>query len=217
MTTGFIATEFSRASFRRPEPDVAMRALAAVLLFEASATPGSNAVGGWRSAGPAPAPMLLDAGSAPHAASVQINRRDHYTVGFGADALEIEIVERQHGGLRFAVDGLQRRARYVLADGALHLDVAGATAVFRDRLFDRASASESAGEARMLAPMNGRVVVVLVKKGESVAKGQRVVIMEAMKMQHEIVAGRAGIIDELPVKEGDQVATRQLLAALAAD
>jgi geranyl-CoA carboxylase alpha subunit len=215
-TTDFIAAEFSRASLRRPEPDADMLALAAVLLFEATAKPASGAVGAWRSTGPAPSPMRLDAGGSSRAARVRVNRRDCYTVGFDGGDTDIEIVERSPGEARFAVDSLQRRARYALADGALHLDVAGVAAVFRDRLFDRESTGEKDGEARMLAPMNGRVVGVLVRKGDSVAKGQRMVVLEAMKMQHEIVAGRAGIVAELPVKEGDQVATRQLLAALAA-
>jgi geranyl-CoA carboxylase alpha subunit len=63
--------------------------------------------------------------------------------------------------------------------------------------------------------MNGRIVAVLAKAGERVAKGQRIVVLEAMKMQHEITAGRAGVIESVAVREGEQVATRQLLAALA--
>lgn len=62
--------------------------------------------------------------------------------------------------------------------------------------------------------MNGKIVAVLAAEGERVAKGQRLVVMEAMKMQHEMVARIDGLVERLPVKVGDQVATRQLLAAL---
>ena len=62
--------------------------------------------------------------------------------------------------------------------------------------------------------MNGRLVAVLAKPGDAVRKGQRVVVLEAMKMQHEIAATRDGVIASVAVKEGDQVATRAVLAAL---
>ena len=57
--------------------------------------------------------------------------------------------------------------------------------------------------------MNGVIVNVLAKPDDPVAKGQCVVVLEAMKMQHEIVAERDGVIDKILVKPGDQVATRQ--------
>jgi geranyl-CoA carboxylase alpha subunit len=62
--------------------------------------------------------------------------------------------------------------------------------------------------------MNGVIVSVLAKPDDPVAKGQCVVVLEAMKMQHEIVAERDGTIDKILVEPGDQVATRQLLAEL---
>ena len=62
--------------------------------------------------------------------------------------------------------------------------------------------------------MNGRIVAVLVAEGEAVAKGQRLVVVEAMKMQHEMTAGCAGTVTRLAVKPGDQVANRQLLVEL---
>ena len=65
--------------------------------------------------------------------------------------------------------------------------------------------------------MNGRIVSVLAQAGEAVKKGQRIVILEAMKMQHEITAGRDGVLETVSVKEGDQVATRHVLATLAAE
>ena len=62
--------------------------------------------------------------------------------------------------------------------------------------------------------MNGAIVGVLASPGDRVVKGQRIVVLEAMKMQHEICAERDGTIDKILVKPGDQVATRQLLVEL---
>ena len=67
------------------------------------------------------------------------------------------------------------------------------------------------------APMNGRIVAVHAKAGDVVHKGQRLVVLEAMKMQHEITAECDGRIETLAVQVGDQVATRQVLVALAVE
>ena len=69
-------------------------------------------------------------------------------------------------------------------------------------------------DSEVRAPMNGKVVAVLVKEGDAVAKGQRLVVVEAMKMQHEMTAGATGTVVRVAVQAGDQVATRQLLAEL---
>ena len=63
--------------------------------------------------------------------------------------------------------------------------------------------------------MNGAIVGVLARAGDRVIRGQRVVVLEAMKMQHEISAERDGTIEKILVNPGEQVATRQLLAVLA--
>ena len=60
--------------------------------------------------------------------------------------------------------------------------------------------------------MSGRIVAVHAEAGASVAKGQPIVILEAMKIEHEIKALGDGRLAELLVRPGDQVAARQLLA-----
>jgi geranyl-CoA carboxylase alpha subunit len=61
------------------------------------------------------------------------------------------------------------------------------------------------------AAINGRVVEVAAAAGGTVAKGDRLVVLEAMKMEHEIRAARAGRIAEVGVKPGDQVVPGQVL------
>ena len=71
---------------------------------------------------------------------------------------------------------------------------------------------ESEG-GRLTAPMPGKIVAVLVGKGDSVTKGAPLLIMEAMKMEHTIAAPADGVIDELLYAVGDQVTEgAQLLA-----
>jgi 3-methylcrotonyl-CoA carboxylase alpha subunit len=60
-------------------------------------------------------------------------------------------------------------------------------------------------ETQLTAPMPGRIVAVLVQAGQSVVKGTPLIVMEAMKMEHTIVALSDGRVDEVFVKVSDQV------------
>jgi len=67
------------------------------------------------------------------------------------------------------------------------------------------------------SPMPGKVVKVLVTKGEHVEKGQTVVVLSAMKMESEYKAGCDGIVSKVAVKEGDTVDGNQLLVVIGKD
>ncbi|NVD96617.1 acetyl/propionyl/methylcrotonyl-CoA carboxylase subunit alpha [Massilia sp. BJB1822] len=69
-----------------------------------------------------------------------------------------------------------------------------------------AHAGEAEAEGgRLTAPMPGKVVAVLAKAGQQVKKGEALVIMEAMKMEHTIAAPHDGLVDEILYAIGDQV------------
>ena len=55
---------------------------------------------------------------------------------------------------------------------------------------------------------------MFVAEGDTVAKGDRIAVVEAMKMEHVLHAARDGRIDKIAVKEGDQVTLGALIAAL---
>ena len=74
----------------------------------------------------------------------------------------------------------------------------------------------AAGDGRIVAPMPGRVVSVHVAEGETVAKGQRLMVLEAMKMEHALAAPFDGVVDHLAAKTGDQVTEGAVLARLGA-
>ena len=61
------------------------------------------------------------------------------------------------------------------------------------------------GTAPLVAPMQGTVLNILVEEGDAVRRGQTVVIMEAMKMEHEITAEVPGLVRHIDVAEGDIV------------
>jgi 3-methylcrotonyl-CoA carboxylase alpha subunit len=74
---------------------------------------------------------------------------------------------------------------------------------------------EAAG-GRLTAPMPGKVVAILAKAGQAVKKGEPLVIMEAMKMEHTIGAPSDGVVEELLYGVGDQVADGAPLLAFKA-
>ncbi|QIV78709.1 biotin/lipoyl-containing protein [Fervidobacterium pennivorans subsp. shakshaketiis] len=74
--------------------------------------------------------------------------------------------------------------------------------------------SESGGGAKIVSPMSGVILKVLVSEGQKVEYGQKLVILEAMKMENDIVADKSGIVKKIHVKEGDNVDTGQVLVEL---
>ncbi len=74
--------------------------------------------------------------------------------------------------------------------------------------------SEHHGDASLLAPMNGAVVAVLVQPGQAVSKGETLLVMEAMKMEHSIRAPRDGIISAVFFAEGELVSDGAELVSL---
>lgn len=69
----------------------------------------------------------------------------------------------------------------------------------------------------LLAPMPGSVIAIRAAVGDRVEEGQPLVVMEAMKMQHTIVAPYAGTVTELDVREGSQVDAGAVLAVVTPD
>lgn len=67
------------------------------------------------------------------------------------------------------------------------------------------------------SPMPGKVVKVLVQKGQHVEKGQTMVVLSAMKMESEYKAGCNGIVSKVAVKEGDTVEGNQLMVVIGKD
>jgi 3-methylcrotonyl-CoA carboxylase alpha subunit len=73
-----------------------------------------------------------------------------------------------------------------------------------------------AGGGRLTAPMPGKVVAVIASSGQQVRKGEPLVIMEAMKMEHTIAAPSDGLVEEVLYQVGDQVADGAPLLAFKA-
>ncbi|HWC27531.1 MAG TPA: acetyl-CoA carboxylase biotin carboxylase subunit [Solirubrobacteraceae bacterium] len=105
------------------------------------------------------------------------------------------------------------------APGAASPDGAGAGAPAPSRpqraaREPRARDNGHGGDA-LASPMQGSVWKIAVEAGQQVAAGEVVTVIEAMKMENEITAHKAGVIAELPISEGDVVRTGDVLAIIA--
>lgn len=73
----------------------------------------------------------------------------------------------------------------------------------------------AAGRQEVQAPMPGKVIAVLVERGQKVESGQGLVVVEAMKMQNEIPAPKKGMVERVLVRTGDTVEHSQTLVIVA--
>jgi 3-methylcrotonyl-CoA carboxylase alpha subunit len=82
--------------------------------------------------------------------------------------------------------------------------------------FETVEADHGTGDGTVRAPMHGKLLAILVAAGEAVSKGHRLAIIEAMKMEHAIVASRDGVVTEIVAAAGTQIAEGARIMAIEA-
>jgi 3-methylcrotonyl-CoA carboxylase alpha subunit len=96
-------------------------------------------------------------------------------------------------------------SRVFLSGGDAYVLLRGRQTRVRIKDFSASDAGPGGGDNVIKAPMHGRVLELLARVGDRVALGQRLAVIEAMKMEHTLRAPFAGIVRELPVSTGAQV------------
>ncbi|MEN3285657.1 MAG: acetyl-CoA/propionyl-CoA carboxylase, biotin carboxylase, biotin carboxyl carrier protein [Solirubrobacteraceae bacterium] len=91
---------------------------------------------------------------------------------------------------------------------------APAAASPKPRRAARAAGSSGGGADELVSPLQGNMWKVLVEQGQEVQEGQLVCIIEAMKMENEITAHKAGVVEQLAVKEGEPIASGATIAVI---
>ena len=76
------------------------------------------------------------------------------------------------------------------------------------------SSGGSAGSGQVAVPMQGTIVKVLVEVGQEVAEGDPVIVLEAMKMENNINADKAGSVKEVKVDPGDTVGAGDIVVVI---
>jgi geranyl-CoA carboxylase alpha subunit len=119
---------------------------------------------------------------------------------------------REHETATLDLDSRRMRVGYYSErPGTLHLAIDGKTITLRNDLAYAGLPEEKGSGGRVIAPMHGVLLEVFVKPGESVSKGSRLAVLEAMKMQHELLSEVDGVVQEVPLAAGAQVAADDLL------
>lgn len=130
----------------------------------------------------------------------------------------IQVVSIQANTAVVLLDGVKLVAQFMcLKRGQLHCSIQGRGAFFKDLIILDGAIDEAVGGGRVIAPMHGLLLEVLVKSGDEVIKGQTLAILEAMKMHYEIKAEIDGIVEEVSAVAGKQVAADDVLIEINQD
>jgi len=163
--------------------------------------------------------MLFDATVDGRTLRVEVRAANgRYAVVVDGRPLQVDLVEAGGAFASLLVDGHSHEVAFEPQPGGLRVHLRDD--VVAVGLADAASGAASplrraSGPARVLAPMPGRVVRLLVAPGADAEAGQGLLVIEAMKMENELKAPRGGRVLELAVREGQAVEAGALLLVIA--
>ncbi|HEX6290553.1 MAG TPA: acetyl-CoA carboxylase biotin carboxylase subunit [Herpetosiphonaceae bacterium] len=208
-TTDFLQTHAIGETLRTPEP-LPAEVLYAAALSELQPRPSPDPWAlPWRVGG-ADRRLAYRFGEQEHV--VLATPRDDRTWRLTVDgtAREVVCVAVRGHALTLSVDGTQARLHVAQADSALLVGWRGRS--YRLQKVEALSVdtlgsihSGHAGHTSLEAPMPGTIIKVLVQPGEHVTANQPLIVMEAMKMEHTIVAPYAGVVSAVPFTAGQLV------------
>jgi 3-methylcrotonyl-CoA carboxylase alpha subunit len=162
----------------------------------------------WRGAASVATALPEDEEPLTDLAGFRLNQAPHHAVALGRGG-EFRTVNLDDDELMAAVSGFRDDARVVV--------------FYEGQAFEFGLESRGTGtshgihDGEIEAPMPGKVTAVEVKQGEKVAKGQRLLTLEAMKMEHALTAPFDGTVAELNAAAGQQVGEGTLLVKIEAE
>ena len=129
----------------------------------------------------------------------------------------IQILEQTAQKLVYDTNGVRRSIDYVLDGNSLFLDAVNGNIAIENVTYAPPETSDVAGDGKIRAPMDGAIINILVNAGDTVAKGQTLLILEAMKIQQQIKSDVDGVVEEIIGQVGQQVKKRQLVFNIQAN
>ena len=212
FSTAFIAQHFTdHPCLHTYAPTAEELAIAAVLFYQSGAQAHRAPLKGWRNNVGAPLDYRLGLEQQDWNLQLLANGAGRFTVNVMQRALALTVIECNERSVTLEVDGLRQRHAYRIAGEELWLFTHPGNLRLEDRTHALISSQSSVSSGTLKAPMDGAIVDVLVSEGSPVSKGQLLVVLEAMKMEHPLKAGIDGVLKRVQVKVGDQVKNRQVL------
>lgn len=126
---------------------------------------------------------------------------------------DIDHLEIEDGLVRVSVNNISYTLPFYLQNSTLFVFWQGKVQKSH-QLHSRSSADQLDGNGVVYAPMTGRVIGLHVKEGQQVKRGDLIAVIEAMKMEHSLLAESDGVIKELTVAVGDQAHAQQRLVVI---
>lgn len=212
FSTAFIAQHFTdHPCLHTYAPTAEELAIAAVLFYQSGAQAHRAPLKGWRNNAGAPLNYRLGLEQQDWTVQLLADGDDRFTVNVMQRALVLTVINCDERAVTLEVDGLRQRHAYRIDDEELWLFTHPGNLRLEDRTHALISSQSSVSSGTLKAPMDGAIVDVLVSEGSPVSKGQLLVVLEAMKMEHPLKAGIDGVLKRVQVKVGDQVKNRQVL------
>ncbi|MFS8044663.1 acetyl/propionyl/methylcrotonyl-CoA carboxylase subunit alpha [Rhizobium sp. BR 314] len=215
--TGLIDRDVEALTSAR-QPDDGALAVAAVA--EAGGFAGATGGDPWLSLGPwqlwgeANRPVTLHYDRGQTHCRVTVKGRALFSVALGDRSIPLRLLAGDRKARRIEIDGRQSNVTVFEASNGTTLFMDGQTHHFHRHDPLDGGEEASAGGDRLIAPMPGLVKIIRVREGDVVAKGQALIVMEAMKMELTLTAMRDGIVESLNVGEGDQTSESAVLLSL---
>ncbi|VVO64592.1 Acetyl-/propionyl-coenzyme A carboxylase alpha chain [Pseudomonas fluorescens] len=212
FSTGFIAQHFTDHACLHPEtPGAHHLAIAAALFYQAAAQAHLASLGGWRNNASVPLHYRIGLEDQDWPVALQAIQGEPLRIQVAERSLELKIIHSDGRWATLEIEGVRQRHAYRLEAGRLWLFTRPGSLQFVDRTQAQVTGQASVSSGTLKAPMDGAIVDVLVNEGSQVTKGQLLVVLEAMKMEHPLKSGIDGVLKRLQVKVGDQVKNRQIL------
>jgi geranyl-CoA carboxylase alpha subunit len=217
-TTAFITEQAASLQPRPLLADFSRAAVAAVLSCRAhaersavAAVQVSRELLNWSSPGQLTSHYLMASGA--HEQRISLKLSDGlFRATDGEQRLTVEVLQDDGRCAEIVIDGAAHRVIYCAAsDAVTWIALDDRSECYINRLSERATETEAGGECRVTAPMHGLLREINVAKGDSVTRGQALLVLEAMKMQHEVQAGIDGIVASINHEAGARVAAGELL------
>ena len=127
----------------------------------------------------------------------------------------ITVVEQSAEQLTYLCEGVRRKIDYVLDGQDVYLDQDNGNVLVQNVTYSAPETADIAGDGKIRAPMDGAMINILVNAGDTVTKGQTLIVLEAMKIQQQIKSDTDGVVEEIIAQIGQQVKKCQVLVNIA--
>jgi geranyl-CoA carboxylase alpha subunit len=212
FSTGFVPTYFADHRCLHPHaPAAEALAIAAALFYQASAQAHLPALAGWRNNASVPLHYRIGVEDQDWPVQLHAVPGEPLRIEVATRTLQLQVIQCDGRWATLEIDGIRQRHAYRLEPAQLWLFTRPGSLRLVDRTQAQVGSQASASCGTLKAPMDGAIVDVLVTEGSPVSKGQLLVVLEAMKMEHPLKSGIDGVLKRLQVRVGDQVKNRQIL------